>query len=172
MGRLLNLGFDWTYLKQYRPMTDDISAVKSVTINQVNPGDVFYMKAIAETAGEDFASATFEVDTTACLDPVPGVPTVVSNTTRLYNMGTAGGVYRLTFSEGVTGVSTGLTWTPVVGTGTLGAATQLDPQTYDIAFSGAADGERQGGAKNGAFPYIRPLIPMLVDKMRVSRQKG
>jgi predicted Zn-dependent peptidase len=46
MGRLVDLGSNWTYLKQYRTIEDDISAVKAVTIDDVNvlieqfnPGD-------------------------------------------------------------------------------------------------------------------------------------
>jgi len=46
MGRLVDLGFNWTYLKQYRTIEDDIKAVKAVTVDDVhsligqfNPGD-------------------------------------------------------------------------------------------------------------------------------------
>jgi predicted Zn-dependent peptidase len=46
MGRLVDLGFNWTYLEQYRTVEDDVSAVKAVTIDsihslieQFNPGD-------------------------------------------------------------------------------------------------------------------------------------
>ena len=46
MGRLVDLGFNWTYLEQYRTVEDDISAVKAVTVDDVqslieqfNPGD-------------------------------------------------------------------------------------------------------------------------------------
>jgi hypothetical protein len=34
----------------------------TATIWNVSPGDVFYMKAIAESSGDDFTSATFQVD--------------------------------------------------------------------------------------------------------------
>jgi len=46
MGRLIDLGFNWIYLQQYRTIKDDISAIKAVTIDDVNalikqfnPGD-------------------------------------------------------------------------------------------------------------------------------------
>jgi len=46
MGRLVDLGFNWTYLQQYRTVEEDITAVKAVTaddiaalIKQFNPGD-------------------------------------------------------------------------------------------------------------------------------------
>ena len=46
MGRLIDLGFSWTYLKQYHTIEDDIKAIKAVTIDDVNslieqfnPGD-------------------------------------------------------------------------------------------------------------------------------------
>jgi predicted Zn-dependent peptidase len=46
MGRLVDLGFNWTYLGQYRTIEDDIEAVKAVTVDEVhslitqfNPGD-------------------------------------------------------------------------------------------------------------------------------------
>ncbi|MCX5637658.1 MAG: pitrilysin family protein [Planctomycetota bacterium] len=46
MGRLVDLGFNWIYLKQYRTVEDDITAVKAVTVDdihslieQFNPGD-------------------------------------------------------------------------------------------------------------------------------------
>ncbi len=46
MGRLLDLGFNWIYLKQYHTIEDDVKAVKAVTVDgvnslieQFNPGD-------------------------------------------------------------------------------------------------------------------------------------
>ena len=46
MGRLIDLGANWTYLEQYRTVEDDIKAIKAVTtddihslIGQLNPGD-------------------------------------------------------------------------------------------------------------------------------------
>ncbi len=46
MGRLVDLGFNWIYLEQYRTIADDISAIKAVAIDDVNslieqfnPGD-------------------------------------------------------------------------------------------------------------------------------------
>ncbi len=36
MGRLIDLGFNWVYLKQYRTVEDDINAIKSVTVDDVN----------------------------------------------------------------------------------------------------------------------------------------
>ena len=46
MGRLIDLGFSWTYLKQYRTIEDDVKDVKAVTVDDVNllierfsPGD-------------------------------------------------------------------------------------------------------------------------------------
>jgi len=46
MGRLVDLGFNWIYLKEYRTVGDDINAIKAVTVNDVNslieqfnPGD-------------------------------------------------------------------------------------------------------------------------------------
>jgi predicted Zn-dependent peptidase len=46
MGRLVDLGFNWTYLEKYRTIEDDIAAIKAVTVEDVNalieqlrPGD-------------------------------------------------------------------------------------------------------------------------------------
>jgi len=46
MGRLVDLGFSWTYLEQYRTIEDDVKAIKAVTvedvhslIEQFHPGD-------------------------------------------------------------------------------------------------------------------------------------
>ncbi|MBN2457325.1 MAG: insulinase family protein [Sedimentisphaerales bacterium] len=46
MGRLVDLGFNWIYLGKYRPIADDINAIKAVTVEEVNrlikqlkPGD-------------------------------------------------------------------------------------------------------------------------------------
>jgi len=46
MGRLIDLGFNWTYLGQYRTIEDDVAAIKAVTVDAVNalieqlkPGD-------------------------------------------------------------------------------------------------------------------------------------
>jgi predicted Zn-dependent peptidase len=46
MGRLVDLGFNWTYLQEYRTIEDDISAIKAVTVDDIHslieqfrPGD-------------------------------------------------------------------------------------------------------------------------------------
>ena len=46
MGRLIDLGFNWTYLEQYRMIEDDVAAIKAVALDDVNalieqlkPGD-------------------------------------------------------------------------------------------------------------------------------------
>ncbi|MHC4116217.1 MAG: M16 family metallopeptidase [Planctomycetota bacterium] len=46
MGRLIDLGFNWTYLEQHRTIEDDVAAIKGVTVGDVNalieqlkPGD-------------------------------------------------------------------------------------------------------------------------------------
>ena len=36
MGRLIDLGLNWTYLQQYRTVEDDIKAVKAVTIDEIH----------------------------------------------------------------------------------------------------------------------------------------
>lgn len=36
MGRLIDLGFNWTYLQQYRTVADDVEAIKAVTIDDVH----------------------------------------------------------------------------------------------------------------------------------------
>lgn len=36
MGRLVNLGFNWIYLKEYRSVSDDVQSVKTVTADQIN----------------------------------------------------------------------------------------------------------------------------------------
>jgi predicted Zn-dependent peptidase len=36
MGRLVDLGFNWIYLGQYRTIEDDVSAIKAVTVEDVN----------------------------------------------------------------------------------------------------------------------------------------
>jgi predicted Zn-dependent peptidase len=46
MGRLIDLGFNWTYLQEYRTIEDDVSVIKAVTVDDVHslieqfrPGD-------------------------------------------------------------------------------------------------------------------------------------
>jgi predicted Zn-dependent peptidase len=36
MGRLGDLGSNWTYLGEYRPVEEDVRAVKAVTVDDVN----------------------------------------------------------------------------------------------------------------------------------------
>ena len=36
MGRLLDLGFNWTYLERYRTIEDDINSIKAVTVDDVH----------------------------------------------------------------------------------------------------------------------------------------
>jgi predicted Zn-dependent peptidase len=36
IGRLVDLGFNWVYLKEYRTIEDDVEAVKAVTVDEVN----------------------------------------------------------------------------------------------------------------------------------------
>ena len=36
MGRFVDLGFNWTYLGQYRTVEQDIEAIKAVTVNDIN----------------------------------------------------------------------------------------------------------------------------------------
>jgi predicted Zn-dependent peptidase len=36
MGRLVDLGFNWIYLRQYRTIEDDVSAIKDVTVDDVH----------------------------------------------------------------------------------------------------------------------------------------
>jgi predicted Zn-dependent peptidase len=36
MGRLVSLGFNWVYGREYRSIADDVAAVKGVTIDDVN----------------------------------------------------------------------------------------------------------------------------------------
>ncbi len=36
MGRLVDLGFNWTYLEEYRTIEDDIEAIKAVTVGEVH----------------------------------------------------------------------------------------------------------------------------------------
>ena len=36
MGRLVDLGFNWTYLGQYRPIEEEVKAVKAVTVADIN----------------------------------------------------------------------------------------------------------------------------------------
>ena len=47
MGRLTNLGFNWVYLKEYRSVSDDVEAIKAVTVEDVNA-------VIAEFSPADF----------------------------------------------------------------------------------------------------------------------
>ncbi|MBM4103468.1 MAG: insulinase family protein [Planctomycetes bacterium] len=56
MGRLLGLGFNWVYSQEYRTLADDIAAIRSVTVQDVNsltaefqPGD-FTCLAMGPTA--------------------------------------------------------------------------------------------------------------------------
>ena len=57
MGRLLDLGFGWMYLQQYRTLAEDIADIKAVTVNDVNelirriqPG-IFTQFSISPAAG-------------------------------------------------------------------------------------------------------------------------
>ncbi len=36
MGRLVDLGFNWMYLGQYRSVEEDVEAIKAVTVEEVN----------------------------------------------------------------------------------------------------------------------------------------
>ncbi len=36
MGRFVNLGFDWVYLGQYRSVSDDVHAIKNISVNDIN----------------------------------------------------------------------------------------------------------------------------------------
>ena len=36
MGRLLDLGFNWMYLEQYRTIEDDMRSIKAVTVDDVH----------------------------------------------------------------------------------------------------------------------------------------
>ena len=36
MGRLVDLGFNWMYLGRYRPVEEDVQAIKAVTLDDVN----------------------------------------------------------------------------------------------------------------------------------------
>lgn len=36
MGRLIDLGFNWTYLKEYRTVEEDVNAIKAVGVNDIN----------------------------------------------------------------------------------------------------------------------------------------
>lgn len=36
MGRLVNLGFNWVYLKTYRSVSEDVQTVKAITADQIN----------------------------------------------------------------------------------------------------------------------------------------
>jgi len=35
-GRLVDLGFNWIYLEQYRTIEDDISSIKAITVDDVH----------------------------------------------------------------------------------------------------------------------------------------
>ena len=35
MGRLVDLGFNWTYLQQYHTIEDEINAIKAVTLKDI-----------------------------------------------------------------------------------------------------------------------------------------
>ncbi len=46
MGRLIDLGFNWAYLQEYRTIEDDVNAIKAVTVDDIHslieqfrPGD-------------------------------------------------------------------------------------------------------------------------------------
>jgi len=59
MGRLIDLGFNWTYLQRYRPVAEDIARIKAVSISDVNsliaeftPGN-FTQLAISPAAIDD-----------------------------------------------------------------------------------------------------------------------
>jgi len=36
MGRLIDLGFNWTYLQQYRPVAEDVERIKAVSVSRIN----------------------------------------------------------------------------------------------------------------------------------------
>lgn len=77
---------------------------------------------------------------TRCVDPVAGAPAVTS-TDATYPIGTTSGSYALTFSEAVNDVASNLTWSPLIGTGTMGAVTENSSTTYSVDFTGVADGD-------------------------------
>jgi hypothetical protein len=77
---------------------------------------------------------------TGCTDVVPGAPTVTSTDFAYHTLGTTGS-YLLTFSEAVTDVDLGLTWSATTGSGTLGAITPVNDTTYRVAFEGVALGD-------------------------------
>jgi len=59
MGRLIDLGFNWIYLEQYRTIQDDISAIKAVTlddvcslIEQFSPGDFTQLSIGSAPSGQ------------------------------------------------------------------------------------------------------------------------
>ena len=46
MGRLIDIGFNWTYLHKYQTINEEVAAIKAVTLKDVNsiiaefkPGD-------------------------------------------------------------------------------------------------------------------------------------
>jgi hypothetical protein len=36
MGRLVDLGFNWTYLQKYQTIEDDVNSIKAVTVDEVH----------------------------------------------------------------------------------------------------------------------------------------
>lgn len=79
--------------------------------------------------------------TTACTDPVAGAPQVTSSD-QVNPAWTTSGSYLLTFNEPVSNVPASLTWTPVVGTGTMSAPVVINAQSYSIPFSGVMPGDQ------------------------------
>lgn len=79
----------------------------------------------------------------ACIDLVAGPPQVTSPLVATVNATSAGtGLVQLEFDQGVTGVDlTSVTITAGTGAATLDAITPLSSSLYEVAFSGAADGE-------------------------------
>ena len=64
MGRLVDLGFNWIYLQQYRTIEDDVNAIKAVTVDDVhslieqfNPGD-FTQLSLGPAKGDKYARTT------------------------------------------------------------------------------------------------------------------
>jgi hypothetical protein len=112
-----------------------IHSLEDVTLAQ---NTWYCWKVVAKTGSADCYTEgpewTFK---TNCEDNTP--PTVTSGLDQSFLSDLDEYVYTLTFSKDVEELTLDdLTWTPVTGSGTLDSVTQVDAQTYAVAFSGVA----------------------------------
>ncbi len=142
------VGYDIYWGTQCPPPGYPNASYSSVTTSRLagislDEDTSYCWKVVAKDAADCVSEGpNWAFRTSACVDPVTGPPTVLSNRSVSYSSAATSGVYNLIFREDVTGVNTtNLTWSSVVGTGSMGTITAVDGSEYAIAFSGVSGGD-------------------------------